>query len=183
MKVFGYGSLVNRATHAYPSVSPARLAGWRRCWVHVASRRNAFLSVEPAADSEILGLVCDVPAADVPALDRREAAYQRHEVAASIGPVPVTAELYRVPAETARAPTSASPVLLSYIDVVVQGFCREFGDEGAEHFFRTTAGWAAPVVDDRASPVYSRAQVLTASQRATVDAGLLRVGAPIIPMA
>lgn len=45
-------------------------------------------------------------------------------------------------------------VLLSYLDVVVQGYFREFGRKGVVHFFEMTEGWHAPVLNDRANPIY-----------------------------
>ncbi|MDX5384038.1 MAG: gamma-glutamylcyclotransferase, partial [Rhodobacterales bacterium] len=33
---FGYGSLVNRATHDYGQARAATLPGWRRAWRHTA---------------------------------------------------------------------------------------------------------------------------------------------------
>ena len=74
---FGYGSLVNRATHDYPDARPARLRGWRRCWVKTSARDAVFLSVEPDPATTIDGLIAAVPNADWAALDLREAAYDR----------------------------------------------------------------------------------------------------------
>lgn len=175
---FGYGSLVNRATHDHAPAVPARLAGWRRVWRHTAARPVAFLSVEPAPGVTIAGLVAAVPGGDWAALDQREHAYDRLPV----DPAALVAEagwatsvsLYAVRA--AALPSDRHPVLLSYLDVVVQGFLREFGPEGAEAFFATTAGWEAPVLDDRRAPRYPRAQRLTAGERAAVDAALDRLG-------
>ena len=45
---FGYGSLVNRATHSYPQAQRARLHNWRRVWVRTAMREVVFLSIHPA---------------------------------------------------------------------------------------------------------------------------------------
>ncbi|MCL4187641.1 MAG: gamma-glutamylcyclotransferase [Rhodobacteraceae bacterium] len=179
--VFGYGSLVNRQTHALRPAVPARLHGWRRVWVHTPARPVAFLSVEPAPGVTIAGLLAAAPAGDWAALDVREAAYVRHRLPpgalAHALPDPPAAEVYAVPPAAAAAPSARHPILLSYLDTVVQGFLAEFGPEGAAAFFRTTAGWDAPVLDDRAAPRYPRARPLTAAERATVDAGLAAAGA------
>jgi hypothetical protein len=53
--------------------------------------------------------------------------------------------------------------------VVVQGYLREFGEAGVKRFFDTTDGWEAPVLNDRADPVYPRHRVLTADERTLVD--------------
>lgn len=79
------------------------------------------------------------------------------------------------------APTDESPLLLSYIDVVVQGYLREFGPEGVRHFFETTEGWHAPIINDRAAPIYPRHQILNDEERAFVDAGIAAVGGRLLP--
>lgn len=172
---FGYGSLVNRATHDYAAAHPARITGWRRVWRHATVRPAAFLSVEPAPGVEIEGLIAAVPGGDWAALDAREAAYRRHAVTEHVRhAAPGTPEvaIYRLPDAGHAAPSARHPILLSYIDVVVQGFIAEYGVAGAERFAETTAGWEAPVLDDRAAPRYPRARRLTTVERAVVD-GLL----------
>ena len=67
--------------------------------------------------------------------------------------------------------------MLSYIDVVVQGYLAEFGMTGVRHFFETTEGWHAPILNDRAAPIYLRAQALTEEERQIVDEGLSRLSA------
>jgi hypothetical protein len=89
-------------------------------------------------------------------------------------------QVYAVPQVQANAPAVAHPILLSYIDVVVQGFLCEFGPQGAEDFFATTTGWNAPILNDRSAPQYPRAQRLTAQETAVVDAGLSNLGATLI---
>ncbi|MFD0978116.1 gamma-glutamylcyclotransferase family protein [Tropicimonas aquimaris] len=180
---FGYGSLVNRATHGYPRTRPARLEGWRRVWVHTVLRPWAFLSAIPA-DGAIDGLLADVPNGDWSALDLREGAYRRQSVAATVQAcgTGVDAQIYSVPAEHADAPDVRHPLRLSYIDVVVQGYLEVFGEAGAAEFFASTAGWDAPVLDDRAAPIYPRHQPLTARQRGVVDEQLDAVGARRIPI-
>jgi hypothetical protein len=178
---FGYGSLVNRATHDYTPAAPVRLSGWRRVWRQTSLRPFAFLSAEPA-DATIDGLVAMVPGDDWAALDLREAAYQRQALPrSSLTDYPAWAgdvSIYSVdPVHKANA---AHPVLLSYLDVVVQGFLREFGESGATRFFDTTAGWTA-VHDDRAAPLYPRHQVLTGKERRLVDDLLVERGVSRLP--
>lgn len=174
---FGYGSLVNRATHSYPGAIPARLPGWRRVWVHTAARPVAYLSAEPAPGVVIDGLLAEVPGGDWSALDLREAAYLRHPVDVDCAGQGRSAQVYAVPPDGAVPPRTRHPVLLSYLDAVVQGFLREWGPEGVQRFFATTAGWDAPFLDDRAAPRYPRAQRLDAAETALVNDGLARVGA------
>lgn len=179
---FGYGSLVNDRTHRYPLAQPARLAGWRRVWCHTGQRAEAFLSVHPAPGAQIEGLVAAVPDRDWAALDAREAGYDRHEVTAQVshgisGPAQV--QVYAIPRHT-QSPGPA-PILLSYLDVVVQGFLSRYGLEGAHAFFATTDGWDRPITDDRARPRYPRHQRLTEAERGFVDARVAELGVTVVP--
>lgn len=181
---FGYGSLVNRATHGYPEPEPARLSGWRRTWAHTALRPVAFLTVVPDPDCILEGLIAPVPGGDWAALDAREWAYDRLAAGAAVAHGRAEAldiAVYAVPERHRAEPDTAHPILLSYLDVVVQGYLREFGAEGVDRFFATTAGWSAPVVDDRAAPRYPRAQTLRAEETALVDGMLSHLGVRILP--
>ena len=180
---FGYGSLVNRATHVFAEAHPAQLRGWRRVWRHTELRPVAFLTVVPDAECTIDGLIAAVPEADWPALDEREAAYARvpahHQVT---HPLPHRPEIavYSIPVGQHGTPSATHPILLSYIDVVVQGYAREFGPEGVARFFETTHGWDAPILDDRADPRYPRHQPLSTAERALSDAHLARLDLRLI---
>jgi len=180
---FGYGSLVNRATHAFARAVPAQLYGWRRIWRHTTLRPVAYLTVVPDEGSEIDGLIAPVPGAHWPALDAREAAYVRapaaHQVRHALPHAPEIA-VYTIPEGHHGAPTHAHPILLSYIDVVVQGYLREFGEAGVARFFETTHGWDAPILDDRAAPRYPRHQPLSTKERALTDSHLARLDAVLI---
>lgn len=177
---FGYGSLVNRATHDHAPARPATLAGWRRVWRQTRLRPFAFLSAE-AAPGRIDGLLAAVPGNDWAALDRREAAYLRRPLATGDFAAPpgwaARVEIYTI--DPAHQTADRHPILLSYLDVVVQGFLREFGEDGVGRFFATTAGWTA-IHDDRAAPLYPRHQPLTEAERALTEAHLAALGLPVI---
>ena len=74
---------------------------------------------------------------------------------------------------------SAHPILLSYLDTVVQGYMREFGEPGALRFFRDHArmGGRHPRRPQalRDTP---RAQITTDRERALVDAALRDLSVP-----
>lgn len=183
---FGYGSLVNRATHDYADAHPAQLRGWRRAWRHTSLRPVAYLTAVPAPGEEIDGLIAHVPGDDWAALDEREYAYDRHPVTdltAHQVPRDLHVQVYAIPKDRHTLPDPSSPVLLSYIDVVIQGYLREFGPEGVMRFFETTDGWDAPILDDRAQPIYPRHQRLSADEHDLVQAGLASVNARIVAVA
>lgn len=179
-RFFGYGSLVNLATHGYADPAPAKLTGWRRTWVQSALRPIAFLSVEPDPDTVIDGITAAVPGGDWSALDAREAVYDRHDVTTAVQPQSPSVATYRAKAEHLGSANPEAAILLSYLDVVVQGFLRIHGTKGAEAFFATTRGWQTPIRNDRAAPLYPRHQTLTPAETATVDAALARLDCRIV---
>ncbi|WP_170762403.1 gamma-glutamylcyclotransferase family protein [Ruegeria lacuscaerulensis] len=183
---FGYGSLVNLSTHDFPDPRPARLKGWRRAWRHTDLRPVAFLTAVPDPESEIEGMIAHVPKNDWAALDEREWAYDRVSATRSVTH-PLTHEVeiavYAVPQERHNAPSKRHPLLLSYIDVVVQGYLRAFGEDGADRFFDTTDGWSSPILNDRAEPRYPRHQQLKPAETEFVDARLSRISARIVQTA
>lgn len=179
---FGYGSLVNRSTHDYQDCRTAVLTGWRRAWRHTELRPAAFLTSVPADGSEIDGLTALVPNGDWAALDTREYAYARSDIARQLRHEAIerrVVQVYAIPDGAHAAPTDQHPILLSYLDVVVQGYLREFGEDGVARFFETTDGWEAPVRDDRRDPVYSRHRRLTSDETGLVDDYLKTLGSRI----
>jgi len=182
---FGYGSLVNRKTHAYGEAHRARATGWRRIWRHTALRPVAFLTAIPDPSTRIDGLIAGVPNGDWRALDAREHAYDRVDLTdLDDHPLPFTpkAAIYSIPAGKHGAPTIAVPILLIYLDVVVQGYHQEFGEQGVTRFFQTTDGWDAPILDDRKQPHYPRHQTLARPETRLVDRMLDDLGARLVPL-
>ncbi|MCE8556111.1 gamma-glutamylcyclotransferase [Ruegeria pomeroyi] len=180
---FGYGSLVNLATHDFPDPRPARLHGWRRVWRHTDLRQVAFLTALPDADCSIDGMIAHVPNDDWQALDAREWAYDRVAVTDHVRhdlKQPAEIAVYAVAPEKQSVPSTRHPILLSYIDVVVQGYLHAFGREGVRDFFNTTSGWEAPILDDRSQPRYPRHQQLKAEETDLVDRSLIEIGACIV---
>lgn len=175
-RFFGYGSLVNAATHSYGGVVPATLRGWRRHWVQSNRRKVAFLSVTEAPETEIEGVVADVGAGGWAALDEREAAYDRLPLPDPLAGV----QMYRAAPAFVAEDDLGQPILQSYLDVVVQGFLRLYGEAGVAGFFETTTGWHTPVLDDRAAPIYPRAQELDAVERELVDQHLSRLAVKVL---
>ncbi|NQY60091.1 gamma-glutamylcyclotransferase family protein [Cognatishimia sp.] len=175
---FGYGSLVNIHTHTYGETSTAELQGWRRVWQMTPLRPHPFLSIEPHESSTIQGLIAHVPDGDWAQLDAREYGYDRlstDHVKHARDDDPEVA-IYVVPKPAPSLELGKGPILLSYLDVVIQGFLKEFGESGVRAFFDTTAGWDHPVDNDREAPKYPRHQRLTPHETALVDAELKRLG-------
>lgn len=180
---FGYGSLVNTRTHTYPDPVPAEVSGWRRSWRHTSRRPFPFLSVVQDDTCTISGLIARVPENDWAALDLRESGYERLAVTPAHirhdrgGNAEV--QIYKTHAEADITGRVVYPILLSYLDVVVQGFLATFGEPGVADFFTSTEGWDAPVLDDRSAPLYARHQVLSPLERDLVDHHLRRLSSKI----
>ncbi|SMP23010.1 gamma-glutamylcyclotransferase family protein [Shimia sagamensis] len=180
---FGYGSLVNHSTHSYENAYPARLNGWRREWCHTSLRPIAFLTAAPDKSCAIDGLIAHVPGDDWGALDAREFAYTRVLSTANVThPVidPIEIAVYTTRHDIGVSADTRLPILLSYLDVVVQGYLQQFGEQGVADFFATTTGWDAPILHDRANPQYPRHRVLSKAETALVDQHLAALGAKFI---
>ncbi len=180
---FGYGSLVNRATHDYVRASPARVTGWRRQWRHTSLRDVAYLTVQEAPGQRIDGLIAAVPNGDWAALDIREQAYERlrlpdHQVAHD-HPEGITVQIYKTRSDSDAPPSVRHPILLSYLDTVVHGYLDVFGERGVHDFFDSTQGWDAPIQNDRHAPIYPRHSAPKGDILAFVDEKLNSVCAKV----
>ncbi len=181
---FGYGSLVNRNTHSYPRAARATVKGWAREWKKSRLRKVVFLTAVEAPGVEIDGLIAAVPGADWAALDERERAYERlpvSEITHEHSERPPV-EIYRARADHIEEVNEGHVMLLSYLDVVIQGYLREFGETGVAHFMETTRGWDVPVCDDRSQPIYPRGQRLSQRETGLVDEVLRDLQSEIIPV-
>jgi len=183
-RYFGYGSLVNVATHTSPqSVMPATLIGWRRQWAHQI--RTPFgnvtaLSIIPDSSSEIDGVISEV--AEWHDLDTREIGYDRFTVVDPIAPWKSDAGLFTAPLDTicayrskpanVAAATKQFPIWLSYVDAVLQGYLHQFGEAGMHRFIATTIVWNGAIVDDRSAPKYPRKVKATISEQKLFDSAL-----------
>lgn len=180
---FGYGSLVNRETHHYENAHRASATGWRRAWRYTKHRQVAFLTAIPCTDSRIEGLIAEVPGGDWIALDEREYAYDRVGATSHVDhalDLPHDVSIYAIPEGEHHTPTADHPILMSYLGTVVQGYLREFGEEGVEAFFDTTDGWQAPILDDRTNPAYPRALPLTRQEKTLLDHHMRRMECRLI---
>ncbi|SIT83009.1 gamma-glutamylcyclotransferase family protein [Pontibaca methylaminivorans] len=176
--VFGYGSLVNLTTHSLGEPRTGTLHGWRRGWYDTAARPLAFLTAVRDDSSSIEGIIAHVPGGDWQALDAREAGYDRVAqtgICVRVGPLELA--VYAIPPRARIETAPRRPILLSYLDVVVQGYLHQFGPEGVARFFATTDGWDAPVLDDHSAPRYPRHRRLSSRETALVDDHLAALGA------
>ena len=184
---FGYGSLVNPATHRTNIIGTikVRLKGWRREWL--VRPNNSFgavalLSAKRDETSEIDGLVVLDHAANQAALDARENNYNRHIV--DSGSITIL-ETKANGGETCPAELDTSiyvamhipepdnyrqfKILRSYLDAVMQGYFSNFGEEGVARFVQSTDNFDMGVREDRHNPVYPRSVVTTKKEQALFE--------------
>lgn len=179
---FGYGSLVNTNSHDYPNPQPATLNGWRRAWVATPRYGVVLLTGVPAPGHSIQGLIAAVPGGDWLALDEREGGYDRLPAGQAVDHgLSHATDIAVYAVHNDNIIESASHyILLSYLDVVAQGFHAVYGFDGVQRFFDTTDNWHTPILDDRAQPVYPRHQRLTPDETQMVDEHIKRLGATVV---
>ena len=167
---FGYGSLVNTSTHSFKTYETGFVQGWRRYWQHTSLRDIPYLSVCPADKTKLYGLIAKVPNNDWKSLDLREKGYNRKSTNCIINSGEVkSTQIYYVPECNFSVRNNNKGLLQSYLDCVIQGYLKQFGEEIATEFFSTTDGWDITIRDDRLNPLYPRHVDLTKSERAFID--------------
>jgi hypothetical protein len=137
------------------------------------------LSIEPGQGS-IDGVVVSINREQLPALDEREAGYERLGLPSSCFLLPdgihdTIIYVYRS-LEQNRAPANpAHPVLQSYVDCVMAGYQDRFSDVGLYRFLHSTSGWTSSMRNDRCEPAYPRAVMLDEKRYANFDLHLATV--------
>ena len=204
---FGYGSLVNRATLATGVVAafPARLEGWGRTWrprpdmgptpgvTLPDGLTPSLLTAHRAEGAAIDGLLVIDLAVNLPVVDAREFRYHRRDITLAeltfdaarterdtgLRLDPGT-RLHVYEARTEHPETvGPSPILRSYLDAVMQGFLREFGEGGVHRFVAETGAFHMPIHEDRHQPLYPRAVALSAAEAELFDLALGRRTPPV----
>ena len=159
---FGYGSLVNLRTHKYHNPKPTQIVGWKREWVSSSIRDIAFLSVRPSKTTTLQGMSASTENIGWKSLDLRETGYFRLKL------LNLNMQMYIGDPKTINDHIK-QPILLSYIDCVIQGYHEHFGEQGVIDFFATTVNWDHPILNDRNLPQYPRAITLKQYEQDLVD--------------
>jgi len=174
---FGYGSLVNLGSLRTPYIDAHRvtLKGWKRSWLSrpkvagsfAADEGLAFLSVVADENAEIDGLLITDHRSSLAALDEREVMYSRTDIALenlSFHDDSPTIENCFLYVADQPAATQQSHILRSYLDVVMQGYLQQFGEDGVKRFIESTLYFDIPIKEDRENPIYPRATELSAEE-------------------
>ncbi len=185
---FGYGSLVNSATiPPETQITPGTLHGWVREWrvcgADPAGKGRCALTVREAPGTDILGVMAQEPFSRLDELEARE---RRYEKVSAIGgafrcdaenrPGPVSLFLFRAAPEFYRWGNARHPILQSYLDCVLVGFYRIWGEVGIDHFLATTRGWHVPILRDREAALYPRSVKLQPETARLIDDKLQEIG-------
>jgi len=185
---FGYGSLVNIDTiPAATEIIPGRLQGWVREWKVCGEGEDGqgrcALSVREKEGAEIRGVMAREPRTGLQDLELREKRYFKVEAVGTFfrceaekKPGPEELFLFRATPEHHRWGTDTHPILQSYLDCVLAGYFRIWGEEGIDHFLETTDGWHVPVLKDRNRPHYPRKIVLGPELAGLIDEKLASLG-------
>lgn len=129
--------------------------------------------------TSIDGVLVTLHRRDLPALDEREAGYDRHllPISAFVAPDEVLDSVngdgiyvYVSDNQHCFDADADHPVLQSYVDCVLAGFLDLFGERGLLAFMDTTRGWDRPIDNDRNNPRYPRAVNLSLQQQQQFDA-------------
>ena len=183
---FGFGSLVNRDTLRtnYVDTIPAALKGWRRHWqarTQTLADDIALLSVHVDPGSVIKGLIVIDHAENLAAVDEREAGYTRVQLTLQDlelfdiqARIPERLYVYVADEGSGR---DEGRLLQSYLDAVMQGFYRLYGEEGVAHFVDTTANFDRHIIADRHDPQYPRSVILSQHETMIIDQELRRSSA------
>ncbi|WP_319621984.1 gamma-glutamylcyclotransferase family protein [Pseudovibrio sp. SPO723] len=191
---FGYGSLVNEDTlQEGTRVIPGRLSGWVREWRGCARWRGkehagmagvCALGVRRKQGAHIRGVMVLDRKDNLPWLDDREWHYDRNTLEqGSFAPdasahVPEDTFMYAIKDQHYFWGNDDYPILLSYLDCVLAGFDRLWGEAGVRHFFETTEGWdRVPVLNDRGDKIYPRAVTISKDLEGRIDSLLQEFGA------
>lgn len=188
---FGYGSLVNRDTLAtgFLGTYPARLKGWRRHWQSrgidaSGSHEIALLSVHRDESCSLDGMLVVDREAHIGRVDLREARYDRQRLSvdhiefhAPFAPFDLPASIYVYIGKPASRTGAEQPKLLqSYLDTVMAGYLREFGETGLAGFIETTVGFDRSIICDRHKPAYARATPVSRELARRFDELLVQAG-------
>ena len=129
---------------------------------------------QKAEQAYVDGVVVRIPIEDLPLLDEREAGYNRVKVPASDFDLPPTCNeayvhVYVSKPSNAGRSNQQYPILQSYIDCVLAGYCAVFEHNGMQQFVDSTVGWGGVIENERSNPKYPRAVQLADSQLQLFD--------------
>ncbi|MEM6284066.1 MAG: gamma-glutamylcyclotransferase family protein [Chloroflexota bacterium] len=189
--VFGYGSLIDRASRMRTNPNAVAVApvvarnvarGW---WINgnPIGFSTCFLAVQAQQGARCNGVVYPVTPLELAALDRREKRYTRLDIppedvtfldGSESLPEGVRLWVYAVPDEMRVVPSPQYPIVQSYVDICLNG-CFEMEDAYplakevgyAEMFVTETRDWSMYWENDR---IHARRPVAHTPRATVIDA-------------
>ncbi|WP_027252519.1 gamma-glutamylcyclotransferase family protein [Photobacterium halotolerans] len=161
MFIFGYGSLINRASRQLTGQTgqavPAVVEGLQRHWGKVDGSYAISPLVASLGEGRCNGVLLKVEDNTLAHFDRRERGYSRVEVDPSQithnGILQFDAPVWVYVKANPAPPCANQPIMQTYVDTVLAG-CLSISDAFAKTFVETTFGWHHPLENDRGSPKY-----------------------------
>jgi hypothetical protein len=164
--IFGYGSLICEDSRARTGASgqaiPVRIKGVERQWNAVYPKfEMSAVGAISNPNGACNGVIFQVPEEEIPKFDEREVDYSRikldrEDISAIMQQSVPQGNIWVYVANSPGIPDTKSPIVQSYIDVILTG-CLNINEEFAREFISSTTGWDSPWINDRENPVYMRA--------------------------
>ncbi len=145
-----------------------------KCTVNPIKNDTHSNNSKTRSSAYIDGVIVNIPLADLPALDNRELGYDRLQIPAiefDLPPSCVAKHIHVYVSDMTHSGRSniQYPILQSYIDCVLAGYCAVFEQSGMQQFVESTLGWDGVIENERCNPRYPRAVQLPDSQLALFD--------------
>ena len=178
---FGYGSLVNELTLSKKyDIHSGKIQNWKREWKHCVDTPFGgvcALTASRVEDALIDGVFIKCNDIELRQFDEREIGYDRIEIARSDviysnGVLPDRLYIYTSGPGHYRVGDFHYPIWLSYVEVVICGYLRTFGEAGVDRFIQSTGGWSTPIIDDRKNPRYPRFTNVSDEHRRLIETWL-----------
>jgi len=165
--IFGYGSLISEESRKKTGLSKksyiAKLNGFKREWnIKIHEAKATALGIIKNSESFCNGIIFEIPEKEIKNFDKRENKYySRIEIdpnSLNIKEFPniQNIKIWVYVTKKPTTPTKDFPILLSYIDVVLNG-CLKINENFAKDFINTTSNWKY-TENDRNNPRYPRAE-------------------------
>ncbi|WP_425642094.1 gamma-glutamylcyclotransferase family protein [Marinomonas gallaica] len=172
--ILGYGSLISSESRAKTGetgqVWPVKLLGYERSWAVMSTALGmSSVAVMKAEAKACNGVLIEVEEDQFPLFDEREQGYQRaqlerHQLQSYHQETLPEGTYWVYHTQQVVEPCHVYPIVLSYVDVILAG-CLEHGAAFTDDFLSLTKGWHAPLVNDRRTPIYPRAQLDLSTER------------------
>jgi len=168
---------------------PATLTGWRRTWTHFYDAPRdpgRSLSIREDPSSQIAGMIVELQEGALARLDERERGYDRLELDGrdfrlSNGQRLDSVYVYRSHSVMPDNGLQTHPILRSYMDVVMQGYRDNFGEQGLADLLTTTDHWSGAMRQDRDAPIYPRAVDLRPGEADLFDQAFQKANTATLP--